>query len=48
MLAKQFHIDKETICKIITEDLVKKVVCAICSSSLEQQEDRITSSRDFL
>ncbi len=46
MLAKQFHVDKETVCKIITEDLGRKksrarfVPHALTS---EQWENRITS-----
>ncbi len=51
MLAKWFHIDKESIRKIILEDLVGKKLCvrfvphALMS---EQQEDRGTSCCNFL
>ncbi len=51
MLAKWFHIDKETICKIITKDLGRKklrvrFVPHVLTS--EQQEDRVTFYHNFL
>ncbi len=51
MLAKWFHIDKETVRKIITEDLGGKNVCAqFVSRTLtsEQWEDCLISCCDFL
>ncbi len=51
MLAKQFHIDKETISKLITEDLGKEKLCARFVPHVlmsEQWKDRVTSSRNFL
>ncbi len=51
MLAEWFHIDKETVCKIITEDLGGKKLCARFVPHmlmLEQWEDCLTSCHDFL
>ncbi len=46
MLAEQFYIDKETICKIIAQDLWEKVVCAICSPYADVKT--MGRSRNFL
>ncbi len=51
MLAKWFDIDKETIRKIITEDLGEKKLCVrfvLHVLMSEQREDRVSSCRDFL
>ncbi len=51
MLAEQFHIDKETIRKIVTEDLGGKKLCARFvphALASEQREDCVTSCCNFL
>ncbi len=51
MLVEQFHIDKETVCKFIAEDLGEKKLCVRFVPHVlmsEQRENRLTPCRDFL
>ncbi len=50
MLAKRFHIDKKTVCEIITQGLGKKSCVRFVPhvQMSEQWEDRKTSCCDFL
>ncbi len=50
ILADKFHMDKQIVWKIITEDLGKKKLCVQYiphALTVVQREDRVTSYQDF-